>query len=183
MGETKLPNRKSLRLKSYDYSQKGIYFVTICVKDKEHLLCNAKSVVEKRVGTGLCARPNKKFVLTPIGTEVEKAIQHINIKYSDSVKVENSCIMPNHIHLLISISACDFADGHRDPSLRDIIRNFKSYTTMQYRKAKDTATLLWQSGYYDHIIRNDEDYAEKYDYISNNPLKWFDDEYYIFDNK
>ena len=144
-------------------------------KRKKHVLCYAENVSDARVGTGLCARPKKEFVLTPIGVEAEKSIQYINNNYYNQISVDNYCIMPNHIHLLITITNSNIANGHRDPSLRDIIRNFKSYTTKMYNQIEKNNNPLWQTRYYDHIIRNDEDYGEKYQYISNNYLKWFNE--------
>ena len=101
MNEKELPKRKQLRLKDYDYSQNGCYFVTICVKNKRHLLAHYKSK-EEIVGAGLRACPQDAIILTPLGREVEKAIDFINTHYKD-IDVENAIVMPNHIHLLITI--------------------------------------------------------------------------------
>ncbi|MBP3337192.1 MAG: hypothetical protein J6L59_02150 [Clostridia bacterium] len=103
-----LPKRKPTRLKGYDYSQNGAYFITVCTHNKGHIL-------SKIVGEGLCALP--KNTLTPIGTEVEKAIQYINENYI-GVKVDKYVIMPNHIHLII---ITDKSGGHRDHPLQSII--------------------------------------------------------------
>ena len=86
-----LPKRKHPRLKGYDYSQNGCYFVTVCVKNKKHLLGSV------RVGRDAFIPPTVK--LSEIGKVAEKYIQNINSVYSN-VSVENYVIMPNHIHFL-----------------------------------------------------------------------------------
>ena len=68
-----LPKRKPTRLKGYDYSLLGAYFVTICTNNRRELLSNII------VGEGLCALPQN--ALTPIGIETQKSIQYINDNY------------------------------------------------------------------------------------------------------
>jgi REP element-mobilizing transposase RayT len=60
--------------------------------------------------------------------------------------------------------------GHGNPPLQDIIRDLKSFTTHKFGE------ILWQRSYYDHIIRNQQDYEDAWNYIDGNPLKWQDDE-------
>ena len=88
------PNRKPTRLKGYDYGTPGAYFVTICTKDRRNLLCNII------VGEGLCILP--KIEMTKIGKEVESCIQFLNENLSE-ISIDNSVIMPNHIHLIVTI--------------------------------------------------------------------------------
>ena len=155
-----LLKRKSNRLKEYDYSANGAYFITICTKSKECIL-------SKIVGEGLCALPQNE--LTPIGQEVEKAIKYIDETYPHA-SVDNYVIMPNHVHLIISLNS---TGGHGDPPLQGIIGRFKSYTTHKYTRP------LWQRSYHDHIIRSDEDYAKVWEYIEHNALKWEQDKFYV----
>lgn len=172
MNEKQLPNRKKLRLKDYDYSQNGCYFVTVCVKDKRHLLAHYRSK-EEIVGAGLRARPQDAIVLTPLGCEVEKAIGYINTHYKD-IYIENAIVMPNHIHLLITIDNVEarYTGRHGDLPLQDIIRNLKSYTTKNYWEISgEKNNVLWQRGYMDHIIRNQADFEYHWNYIEYNALK------------
>ncbi len=167
-----LPKRKSLRLQGYDYSQNGCYFVTVCVKGKRHLLAHYKSK-EEIVGAGLRARPQDAIVLTPLGYEVEKSIEYINTHYKD-IDIENAIVMPNHIHLLITIDNIEarYTGGHGDPPLQDIIRDLKSYTTKKYWELTgEKNDVLWQRGYVDHIIRNQSDFENHWNYIEYNALK------------
>ncbi|MBP3337160.1 MAG: transposase [Clostridia bacterium] len=118
------------------------------------------------VGEGLCALPKKP--ITPIGTEVEKAIQYINENYI-GVKVDKYVIMPNHIHLIIII---DNSGGHGDPPLQSIIGQLKSYITNKYKD------ILWQKSFHDHIIRIEKDYQKIWEYIDTNVLRWEKDCFY-----
>ena len=154
-----LKPRKNLRLKDYDYSTDGAYFVTICTHGKEKLLCNV-------VGEGLCALP--QINLTDTGNMVNESIEYINSTY-DTVNVDKYVIMPNHVHLLITIEG---TGGHGDPPLQTIIGGLKSYTTHKY------GGILWQRSFHDHIIRGEKDYQKIWEYIDTNPMKWADDCYY-----
>ncbi len=154
-----LPKRKPTRLKDFDYSHNGAYFVTICTKDKECIL-------SKIVGEGLRALP--KNILAPIGIEIEKSIQYINDNY-EGVTVDKYVIMPNHIHLIVAL---DDAGGHGNPPLQYIIGQLKSYTTKQF------GNYLWQRSFHDHIIRGEKDYKKIWEYIDTNIQKWEEDCFY-----
>ena len=155
-----LPNRKSTRLKNYDYSSDGYYFVTICTHNKKNILCNI-------VGEGLCALPWIK--LSVIGETVDKSINFINDTYKN-ICVDKYVIMPNHLHLIIAIKS----GGHGDPPLQsyNLIGNLKSFTTHKYGQ------ILWQRSFHDHIIRGENDYLKIWKYIDTNPQKWREDCFY-----
>ena len=155
-----LPIRKPTRLKYYDYSSNGYYFITICTHNKQKILCDI-------VGEGLCALPSIK--LTPIGEIVKESIIFIDNNY-DGISVDKYVIMPNHIHLIISKET----GGHRDPPLQvyDIIGRFKSFTDSKYNNT------LWQRSLHDHIIRDEKDYLKIWNYIEANPQKWEEDCFY-----
>lgn len=160
------PKRKRIRLKAYDYSQNGAYFVTICSKDRESLLSEI-------VGDGLCAVP--QTILTHIGTEIEKSIKYINNNIG-GVNIDKYVIMPNHVHMIIELNP---TGGDGAPPLPDIIRRFKTYTTKAYAEIQGTGNItLWQRSFYEHVIRNEQDYLEIWEYIENNPLRWEADKYY-----
>ncbi len=155
-----LPHRKSPRLKDYDYSQNGYYFVTICTHKKQKILC-------KIVGEGLCALP--KITLSEIGKITDKAITFINQNY-ETLSVDKYVIMPNHLHLIIKIDKQ--MGGHGDPPLQNVIGYLKSFTTHKYGKT------LWQRSFHDHIIRDEKDYLKIWNYIDTNPQKWGEDCFY-----
>lgn len=181
---SEFPKRKSNRLKEYDYSENGCYFVTVCTKDKKHLLSHYRGT--NSVGAGFRARPRELIIKTPLGYDVERTILHI--AKTKNITVDNYIIMPNHIHLLITLDnngypntgGCEnpqdkenlYAGGRGNPPLQDIIGQLKSYTTKLYReRMNDKAVILWQRGFYDHIIRNEDDFLKTWEYIEYNALK------------
>lgn len=167
MIEKALPKRKKLRLQGYDYSQNGCYFVTVCTKDKKHLLSHIKNV-----GAGFHARP-REIIKTPLGFDVEKTLFFIANKYN--ITVDNYIIMPNHIHLLLTMENNGFeavSGGRGNPPLPNVIGQFKSYTTKLYReRIGENKAILWQRGYYDRIVRNQEDFEKIWNYVEYNALK------------
>jgi len=156
-----LPQRKSPRLKYFDYSTNGKYFVTVCTHEKKKLLSSIEYV-----GEGLCALPQIK--LTEIGEIVEESINFVD-KNTEGVVIEKYIIMPNHIHLLIELTA----GGHGNPPLQDVIGRIKSYTTYRY------GGKLWQRSFHDHCVRSEDDYLKIWTYIDSNHQKWEKDLYYI----
>ena len=147
--------RKKIRLKTYNYSQNGCYFITICTKDREHLLCLNDTILDE----------NAKFILSEIGTVVKIAIENIEAVY-DGVDVIEYVIMPNHIHLILRLNK------NADISVSGIVRQTKGLVT------KKAGFPVWQKSFYDHVIRNENDYYEIVRYIQMNPLKWQNDRYY-----
>ena len=157
-----LPKREKNRLENYDYSQNGAYFITLCTHNRQNLF-----ILEgDRVGNDLCVVP-------PLQNEIIlKWIKETESKFQN-IKFEKYVIMPDHIHFIINIT-----ERHAGRSLRDIMQFFKTMTTNDYIKNVKNGKLksfdkkLWQKSYYDHIIRNQDDYNEKWEYIENNPKKW-----------
>lgn len=177
---TKLPYRKSIRLKNYDYSSNGYYFVTICTQNREKLFGEI-------VGATLCGRPNNPDKL------IVKWLLELENKFKD-IKIDEYIVMPNHIHFIIKRTGdhtgltgdrIGSTGDHAGSPLRDIIGWFKTMTTNEYiAGVKDGRFMpfkgrLWQRNYYEHIIRNYDDYINIADYIQNNHLKWEEDKLYI----
>lgn len=159
-----LPRRKRNRLKNYDYSSHGAYFVTICTEERKKTLCDI-------VGDGF---PVPKRA----GQISETYIGIIENKYPQ-VQVRHYVVMPNHIHLLLFI---DHANGTGDPSptLGSIIGWYKYSVTKQVNAELDTpGNRMFQRSYHDHIIRNEQDYLKIWNYIEGNPLKWSEDCFYV----
>ena len=122
MSENKLPQRKNLRLQGYDYRSNGLYFVTVCTKDKNPILL-------KIVGDDALIVP-KKIILKPYGEIVEKHINRINDVY-DNISVENYIIMPNHTHILIFVDEfqCGTMRASSPTKLGTVIRSLKTFVT------------------------------------------------------
>lgn len=145
------PERKNNRLKNYNYSANGAYFITVCVKDRKNLLCNI-------VGDDAHIVPSK------YGLVVKKYIENIE-------QIEKYVIMPNHIHMIININGAMWASPPTK-SISSIIRSLKTLVT------KEIGESIFQRSFYDHIIRNEQDYLEIWNYIDTNPLKWKEDKLY-----
>ncbi|MHB8855898.1 MAG: transposase [Bellilinea sp.] len=112
--------------------------------------------------------------LSPIGTEVEKSISYIN-ENLQGVTFENFVIMPNHIHLIVILDL----EQTRTLSLADVIGRLKSFTNKRFNQIQGVqSAILWQRSYYDHVIRDEEDYGNIWDYIDQNPVMWLEDEYF-----
>lgn len=99
-----------------------------------------------------------------------------------ALTIDQAAIMPNHIHLLLRISAGASprpTEGSRETSVIDVVRVLKSITTRRWNALRGTAgRRLWQSSFYDHVIRDENDYLTKWDYIATNLARWTEDEYY-----
>ena len=157
-----LPKRKSIRLKDYDYSSNGAYFVTICTYNRECLFGEI-------VGADSISAPMIDEVFNKTINQYQNIFCH---KY---------VIMPNHIHAIIEIERADMESAH---TLSGIIQTFKRYSTIEYINMVKREILppfnkhIWQKGYHDHIIRNEQEYQKIWQYIDSNPLKWELDCYY-----
>ena len=162
------PKRKNLRLRNFDYSQAGYYFVTICTRDKQKLL---SSIVKGGPFDAAAAE------LTSIGKEIVKTIDFIE-KQCANILFDKYVIMPNHLHAIIVLQVV--AGGGGTPPLQKIIGQLKSFTNKKYNEISGTKNLiLWQRSYYDRIIRNEKEYRGIWDYIDTNPSKWEEDKYHI----
>lgn len=159
--------KKPNRLKDYDYSQNGAYFVTICVQNRKPVLSRIS------VAEGL-APP--EIHLLPFGKIAQAQLSDLQNRFRN-LSIDNYVIMPNHIHILMRLDSI----GGASPSattLSDVICAFKSLTT---RECKQIAPIekLFQRSFYDHIIRDGYDYQIRWQYIDDNPVKWCEDSLYI----
>lgn len=159
------PKRKTIRLQTYDYSTPGAYFVTICTQER---CCTLSSV---RRGDP-CGRPSVE--LTEFGRVVERCFDEVSALYGAAF--DAYVIMPNHIHFICRLDA-ERATARVAPTLGQIVGALKSLSANQCRKA-GLHEKLWQRNYYEHVVRNENDYLENMTYIENNPAKWTEDRFY-----
>ena len=141
-----LPKRKNIRLPNFDYGNTGAYFITICVKDRKPILSNI-------VGDDAHIVPKQYGII------VEKYIRNIP-------EIEKYVIMPDHIHIIIRINNGTMWASSPTKKVENIVRSLKTLTT------KEIGQSIFQRSYYDHIIRNQTDYNEIWEYIENNPMNW-----------
>lgn len=162
------PHRKQIRLKEYDYSQEGYYFITICTQNRLQILSkiiNEIGIDAKCVGAN-CVRPIIK--LSKIGQVIDNEINKIS-KIYNNIFIDEYVVMPNHIHLIIEIESgrTQFA-----PTISQVIKQYKGSITKQLNYN------IWQKSFYEHVIRNEKEYYLIKQYIQNNPLNWEKDKYY-----
>ena len=149
-----MKNRKLPRLRNFDYSSAQIYFVTFNCHNDLHLLGEISTV-----------NLYNTFKPSSIGLTAAECIRDIPIHYS-GVEILDYVVMPNHIHLLISlINATEMVN------LSTTIAACKSTITRKVR-IDSPALLLWQKSFHDHIIRDKNEYQRIHNYIIANPKNW-----------
>ena len=188
--------RKNIRLKGYDYSKPGLYFITICCQGREMLFGKIE---------------NNKMILNEYGKIVEQEWLKTP-KIRNNVKLHEFTVMPNHFHAIVQIthrildksdngfhvgSYCNTTlqkngntnqqnenplpgqpDNKRSPSntLGAIVRGFESAVTKQINVLRNTpGESVWQRNFHDHIICNKTEYYKIKNYIINNPGNWKND--------
>ena len=157
-------HRRSTRLKGYDYSQPGAYFITIFTKNRE---CLFGDIV------------HDEMVLNEFGRIVEHEWR-ITPEIRKEVELDCFQIMPNHFHaIILIIDSTDVRANGRSPlrmkprSLSSLMAGFKSKTTKTINQLRKTPGLaVWHRNYYDHIIRNEESLHRLREYILKNPANW-----------
>jgi len=155
-----LPERKQIRLRDYDYSQAGCYFITICAKNRECLFGDI-------VGGEML--PNE------YGMIAKSEIERISTRY-DNVSIGGYVIMPNHVHLIVRINPSERINPFptKVADIPNIIGKYKAGVTRIVGNAfmRSAKRAIWQGRYHDHIIRNEKSYQEIAEYIENNPMRW-----------
>lgn len=162
--EAGLRQRRSVRLRSFDYSSAGAYFITICTRDR---LCTLGSAFEGQVE------------LSGAGVIVQEIWESLPVRFLE-VDVDAFVVMPNHVHGIVFLVGAQFVApeprpaSRQRPLLGEVVRTFKAAATSLIRSS-GTEDFGWQRGYYEHIIRNDADLDRIREYIDANPLRWDED--------
>ena len=186
--DPKIHHRRSIRMKGYDYTQAGAYFVTIVAYQRE---CLFGEIVDGETPKG------GAVVLNDFGRIVEKWWNQIPVHFP-SVEIWTFVIMPNHIHGIIvitddgrgAVSAPDVGNeiehagggtpplrAHK-PTLGQIVAYLKYQSTKEMNAMDGTGTItkFWQRNYFERIIRNDREMDRIYRHIESNPIQWADDD-------
>jgi REP element-mobilizing transposase RayT len=155
-------HRRSIRLQGYDYSQAGLYFVTICCWNK---ICRFGKI------------KNGEMILNDWGMIAQQCWLEIPRHFPHAI-LHEYIVMPNHIHGIIelwgTVGAKNLSPLHgTSRTIGSIIRGFKIGVT------KQLGFSIWQRNYYEHIIRNEQSYRNISDYIILNPERWQDDKFYF----
>jgi putative transposase len=170
--DPKIHHRRSIRLKGYDYSQAGEYFVTIVAWQRD---CLFGEVVDG------------EMILNDYGLIVQQEWERTAV-VRPNVELGAYVVMPNHFHgLLIFVDDVAYTVGAtrrvaptkstlQSGSLGAVMAQFKSIVTKQINLLRNTPGIpIWQRNYYEHIIRNDDDLNRIHRYIESNPSMWADD--------
>ena len=163
-----MPKRKHPRLKNYDYSSTGAYFVTICTQ-------NERCTLSRIVGRGLAPAETIGIEYTPVGKIAEQQLLLLRDRFP-FLEIDQYVIMPNHIHIIFNLTE-ETAGASPRPTVIDIVCAYKSLTTIECRK-NGFSEKLFQASFHDHVIRDRNDYDEIAKYICENPMNWYFDEFY-----
>lgn len=190
--EKEFPTRKPTRLRNFDYNTVGAYFITICTENRQQILSRIvgagvldcpSDTHDNLVGAGVPDCP--RVELTKHGQIAEKHILQLSDFY-DYLSIESYVIMPNHIHLLLFVRANSNISKNgqsRTPAPTNIERanNIVSQFVSTFKRFcnKEYGENIWQSRFYDHVIRDRKDYETRIKYIHENPMRWFYDELYV----
>ena len=168
------PTRRRMRLEGYDYSTPGAYFVTACTQDRRPLFGR---VIDGRMAAN------------PLGTVVEDCWDELPDHY-DSLALDAFILMPNHVHGVILLQdepnntsvgaglqpAIPRNDAARRHGLPEIVRAFKTFSARKINRMRaSTGASVWQRGFYDHVIRDEDELDRVRTYILDNPRKWSED--------
>lgn len=159
-----LPVRKHSRLSQYDYRENGYYFITICTKNHQELFSR---IYMDSQGNFLSNQ------LTPMGKIAQSELCALEQRYP-CIRIDKYVIMPNHIHVIFCLYQ-DQASEFRT-SITDIICTYKSITARKCRQISHVPKVF-QDSFYDHVIRNQQDYAMIWTYIDANPQRWKEDRF------
>lgn len=169
--------KKQLRLREYDYSLDGAYFVTICTQDKSNIFGKIN---------------NGEITLNPAGHEIIRTCRDLP-QFCSGLEIDEFVVMPNHLHIIFILNQRDVVAGLRacrhditteesqtlnKTTLPDVVYQFKSWTTKIYSDGvkkmgwKPYPKKLWQRNYYERVVRDDAELNRIREYIINNPFNW-----------
>ena len=155
------PKRKKNRLPDFEYGVGAYCFITVCTKGRARILGRVVGAAGPPEGAG--AGP-AKTVLTAVGRAVENDLLSIGNHYP-GVKVETYVIMPDHVHMILSI-ACGDPPEKTGITVPRVMNGWKAGIS------RAAGFSVWQRSYYEHVIRGPQDMQEIWRYIENNPLQW-----------
>ena len=161
--QNQFPKRKRNRLYGYDYSSPGMYFLTICTKNKE-----------KRFGEVIENAENQTSVmrLTDIGIIINEQIQSIN--RAAHIELVNYVVMPNHIHILLFVDTFEHTSGNPENAI--IPKTVSGFKRLCHKRI---GYDVFQRNYHDHIVRDQHHFEIIWNYIEDNPRRWKEDIFFI----
>lgn len=160
--------RKTLRLKTYNYSEQGLYFITICTEKK------AKTLAEIIALDGhLEDFSNNIYNLTTKGKLVTETLDSMSV-FSNKVDVLKYVVMPNHVHIILKVNINgEVAIANPNNEVSKFVGTFKRFVN------RKCGYNIWQRSFNDRIIRNEQEYRKIWQYVDNNVQNWASDCFYI----
>ena len=162
-GQSKMRNRKPNRLKTFDYSTGGYYFVTICTKDHD--------IWFGQIENGAMELNQYGQIAGKIWTAIPD--------HFENTELDQFVVMPNHIHGIVVINDGMVGNRHacslqkrQHQTIPVIIGSYKSAVTKCIHQIKDGRNFHWQKSFFDHVIRDEKSFEAIREYIAHNPLKW-----------
>lgn len=157
-------HRRSIRLKGYDYSQPGAYFVTICSYNREPIF---GKIVDGEMALNRYGR-------------IVSADWHNLPKRHPHIDLGAFIAMPNHVHgivvikdALVRVDSRLVSGTARRKPLPEIVRGFKTFSSRRVNRARRVVGIpVWQRNYWEHVIRNQEAFNRIHEYILTNPKRW-----------
>lgn len=182
--DPRIHHRRSMRLKKYDYSQAGFYFITICTQNRLHLF---GEIV------------NGEMILNCAGKMIKSQWMELSKRFAD-IQLYQNIIMPNHFHGIVrrgepcvrpnqTIEQRQMGEhkvrpyGTLDGTIGRMVQAFKSITTNEYISGvkqngwQRFDKKLWQRSYWEHIIRDENEFNHISQYIIENPIRWGNDKF------
>ena len=169
-------HRRSIRIKNYDYSQSGAYFITLCIQNRE---CVLGEIVDRNMH------------LSSVGENVFVQWTNLPQRFS-GLELHVFVVMPNHFHAIISINPvgaplaapCCVSNkkgaASSAPTLGRILRAFKSISAVEGNRLLNRSNQsFWQRNYWEHVIRNEKELMTLRQYILSNPAQWELDSLYM----
>ena len=164
------PRRRSIRLRGYDYSTPGAYFITVCTQNRLPLFGEVA---------------NDKMASNRLGEVVQNSWEKLPDHYDDLI-LDAFVLMPNHVHGVIILEDGTTGVGagfkpalpasRRRHGVPEIVRAFKTFSARRINKMRESpGTPVWQRGFYDHVIRNQHELGRVRAYVMDNPRKWSED--------
>lgn len=147
-------HRRSIRLRGYDYTQAGAYFVTICVRPRGNILGEVR---------------DGEMTLNEAGRTAQTGWLELDRRFV-GLTLDAFVIMPDHLHGLLLLGESRLEAPSSRPALGQIVRVFKALTARQIRQLGIEFT--WQRNYYERIVRHDGELDRVREYIAGNPAKW-----------
>jgi REP element-mobilizing transposase RayT len=153
------PYRRPIRLRDYDYTREGRYFVTIVAANRDEVFGTVIDGAMHLSDEGKC--------VADVWANLPRHYPHVSL--------DAFVVMPNHVHGIVVLGQARTPDAKRSP-LSEVVRGFKTYTARRVNGIRGIAgSQVWQRNYYERIVRNEQEMQSVRRYIAENPLHWDDD--------